>query len=155
MKTTCCFIGHRQIKEIERLRNATYKTVENLICEQGMDTFLFGSKSRFNSLCYEVVTDLKEKYPDIKRVYVRAEFPEITEDYKAYLLERYEDTYYPPKILGAGRAVYVERNREMVDQSALCIAYCDEEYSPKNRKSGTKQMVEYALAHKKNIIYIK
>lgn len=40
---------------------------------------------------------VKEEYPDIKRIYVRAEFPYINDDYKNYLLKSYEDTYYPEK----------------------------------------------------------
>ena len=36
---------------------------------------------------------LKIKHPEIKRIYVRAEFPVIGEDYRKYLLESYEETY--------------------------------------------------------------
>ena len=57
--------------------------------------FLFGSKSRFDDLCYEAVTELKKKYVHIQRIYVRAEFPYIDESYKSYLLKGYEETYYP------------------------------------------------------------
>ena len=34
----------------------------------GADTFLFGSRSKFDTLCREVVTELKEQYPHIKRI---------------------------------------------------------------------------------------
>ncbi len=101
---TCCFIGHREINETEELKQQLYNNIESLILKEGVDTFLFGSKSRFNSLCYEQVTELKKEYPYIKRVYVRAEFQKIDEIYKAYLLEHYESSYYPKKIVGAGRA---------------------------------------------------
>ncbi len=101
---TCCFIGHREINETEELKQQLYSSIETLILKEGDDTFLFGSKSRFNSLCYEQVTKLQKKYPYIKRVYVRAEFPQIDENYKDYLLEHYESSYYPEKIVGAGRA---------------------------------------------------
>ena len=78
-----------------------------------MDTFLFGSKSEFDRLCLKLVTKLKEKYPHVKRIYVRAEFPYINDDYMAYLLKSYDDTYYPEKLIGSGKAAYVERNYEM------------------------------------------
>ena len=78
MKTkTCCFIGHRTIRETEGLRNGLYKTVERLITKENVDTFLFGSKSDFNWLCLDIVSGCKEKYPHIKRIYVRAEYPLI------------------------------------------------------------------------------
>ena len=60
---TCCFLGHREICEEDELKSQIYALVEMLILEKKVDTFLFGSKSRFNSLCYEIATKIKEKYP--------------------------------------------------------------------------------------------
>ena len=59
---TCCFIGHRTVNETEELRNKLSATIEKLITDEKADTFLFGSKSRFDSLCLEIVSKLKEKY---------------------------------------------------------------------------------------------
>lgn len=151
-KNTCCFFGHRTINETEELKTDLYDAIERLIVEEKVDTFLFGSKSRFDDLCLELVTKLKEKHPHIKRVYVRAEFPIINEDYKAYLMESYEDTYYPENIVGAGRAVYVERNLEMIRRSRFCIVYYDKSCAPKTRKSGTKIALDHAVKLKKQII---
>lgn len=148
---TCCFLGHRTINETEELKAKLYKTIESLIVKEKVDTFLFGSKSRFNSLCHELVSELKEKYPHIKRVYVRAEFPIISDSYKSYLLESYEDTYYPDKIIGSGRASYVERNFKMINSSHFCIVYYDEAYDPPKHKSGTKIALDYAIKRKKRV----
>ena len=153
---TCCFFGHRTINETDELRTKITETVERLITDENVDTFLFGSKNRFNSLCYELVTNLKEKYPHIKRIYVRAEFPVINDDYKAYLLELYEDTFYPEKIKGSGRAAYVERNYEMINKSKYCIVYYDEANAPTTRKSGTRIALDYAVKQKRNIyVYLE
>ena len=152
-RNTCCFFGHRTINETEELKAKLVEIVEKLIIEKQVDTFLFGSKSRFNSLCLEVVTEIKEKYPHIKRVYVRAKYPYISEHYKNYLLENYEDTYYPEKIMNSGRAAYVERNYEMIDNSQFCIVYYDERGVQTNRKSGTKIALDYAI--KRAIQYYK
>ena len=141
-ENTCCFFGHRTINETVGLRTKITETVKRLITEENVDTFLFGSKSRFDSLCLELVTQTKEKYPHVKRIYVRAEFPIINDDYLAYLLKSYDDTYYPQKLIGAGRAVYVERNREMIDNSRFCIVYYDNANAPAARKSGTKIALE-------------
>ena len=146
---TCCFFGHRTINETEELKAKLYKTIESLVVNENVDTFLFGSKSRFDSLCLELVTKLKEKYPHIKRIYVRAEFPIISDEYKAYLLKNYEDTYYPENLIGAGKAVYVERNIEMINRSLFCIVYYDESNTPTTRKSGTKIALDYAIKCKK------
>lgn len=92
-KKTCCFFGHRKINETEELRDRMFKTIEQLITENGVDTFLFGSKSKFDDFAHEVVTKLQEIHPHIKRIYVRAEFAYISESYRNSLLEHYEDTY--------------------------------------------------------------
>lgn len=149
---TCCFLGHREICETEELKSQLYQLIEKLITIEQVNTFLFGSKSRFNSLCYELVSQIKEKYPHIKRIYVRAEFPQISDSYHNYLLENYEYTYFPTRILGVGRALYVKRNEEMIDRSQFCVFYYQEGYVPKGRKSGSKIALDYALKHNK-VIY--
>ncbi|MEF9840764.1 MAG: biotin operon repressor, partial [Lachnospiraceae bacterium] len=72
-----------QLKEegyqIEAVRNKGYhlleapdilnaEEIESLIVNHNVDTFLFGSRSEFDSLCHSLVTELKEKYPHIKRI---------------------------------------------------------------------------------------
>ena len=116
-----------------------------------MDTFLFGSKSEFDSLCLELVTELKEKHPHVKRIYVRAEYPTINESHTAYLLKSYDETYYPEKLRCAGRAAYVERNYEMINNSKYCVVYYDEPNAPTTRKSGTKIALDYAMKKGKEI----
>ena len=111
--------------------------------EKEVDTFYFGSKSEFNDFCHKIVTDLKEKYPYIKRIYVRAEFPFIDESYKKYILESYEDTYYPKRMVNAGKTAYVERNCEMIDNSSFCICYYDENYAPPRRKNSKQDLLDY------------
>ncbi len=167
IENTCCFFGHREITESEELREKLTETVEKLITDEEVDTFLFGSNSRFDKLCLELVTKIKEKYPHVKRIYVRAEYPYINDSYEKYLLESYDETYFPEKLLGAGKAAYVERNREMIDKSRFCVVYYDENYVPKvregrkndmlniprTRKSGTKLALDYAVK-KERAIYV-
>ena len=159
----CCFFGHRKIAETDELITKLRNEIENLIIDNRVNTFLFGSKSQFDDLCYTIVTQLKEKYKHIKRIYIRAEFPYIDDKYKKYLLGKYEDTYYPEKILNAGKAVYVQRNCEMIDNSRFCIVYYNKNYSPPRRrssnralsdyqpKSGTAVAYDYAVKKKKEI----
>lgn len=149
---TCCFIGHRTINATEELKSQLTEAIEKLITDEQVDTFLFGSKSEFNTLCLELVTELKEKYPHIKRIYVRAEYPIIDEAYKTYLLNSYEDTYFPEKLLGAGKAVYIERNFEMIDKSRFCVFYYNPNNIPASRKSGTLSALDYAEKQNKEVI---
>ena len=150
-ENTCCFFGHRKINDSKELREKIIKAVERLIEEEKVDTFLFGSKSEFDSLCLEIVSKIKEKYQHIKRVYVRAEFQIIDDNYRKYLLNFYDDTYFPEKVVGAGKASYVKRNYEMVEKSKFCIIYyC----SNIEGKSGTKIAKEYAEKKGREIIFV-
>lgn len=149
-KNVCCFIGHRTIIETDEMKKRLLNEIENLIKDKNVDTFLFGSKSQFDSLCLELVTNMKEKYPHIMRIYIRAEYPVISEDFKEYLLKSYDETYFPEKIIGAGKASYVKRNYEMIDKSNYCVFY----YMQLNRKSGTKIALDYAIKREKKIIFI-
>ena len=161
---TCCFFGHRKLDETEELKNKLSEIIENLIVNEKVDTFFFGSKSQFDNLCHKIVTELKEKYPHIKRIYVRSAFQHIPDWYEDSLLQHYEDTYFPEHMENAGRASYVERNQEMINKSDFCIVYYDENYAPPKRKnsrrdltdyqprSGTKIAYDYAVKKKKIII---
>lgn len=150
-----CFIGHKNIKKTDELVTSLKETVVALI-SRGVTTFLFGSGSEFNDLSWKIVTELKSNhYADIKRVYVRASYQHIDNFYEEYLLQFYEETYFPQKIENAGKYSYVERNYEMIDKSTYCVFYYDKnsplKHQPK-RNSGTKIAYDYAVKKKKEII---
>lgn len=147
---TCCIFGHRKIDLTDKQTKSLKENIEYLITKEKVDTFIFGSKSQFNDLCLRLVSKLKEKYPYIKRIYIRAEYPCITKQYEEYLLEQYESTYFPESIINAGRARYVERNYEMIEKSEICLIYYDSNYLKPN--SGTYKAYKYAEKKKRKII---
>ena len=164
MIKTCCFVGHRKIEITDNLKKELFDCVEKLIIDQNVKVFLFGSMSQFDDLCYAVVTALKQKYVDIKRVYVRSVYEEVEDFYKNYLLESFEDTFFPTECKGAGKLSYIKRNIAMIDKSQFCVFYCDKNYQPPKRKwakrdlfayqptSGTLTAYEYAMQKKKSVI---
>lgn len=144
------FIGHRKINKTEALKDKLKNIVENLIINENADTFLFGSKSEFNTLCYDVVTELQAKYSAIRRVYVRAEREFISEEYRIYLFTLYEFTYFPKAVQGAGALSYVKRNQAMIDKCNIVVAYYDDQYIPPTKtESGTQMAVVYAIKNHK------
>ncbi len=64
----CSFFGHRDTPQTEELKQKVRETVECLIAEEGVDIFLFGSRSSFDELCLFIVTELQVKYPNIRNV---------------------------------------------------------------------------------------
>lgn len=131
-----CFIGHRTVENAEQVKEQITSTISQLITN-GADTFLFGNKSQFNCLCWDIVTAFQKRYHTLKRIYIRANYPIIPEYYKDYLLESYEETYFPKGMERAGRSSYVERNQKMIDASDVCVFYYNSGYklAPKKQKS--------------------
>ena len=157
IEKTACFFGHRKIDATDELKTILYEEIEKLITVDEIDTFLFGSKSQFDDLCYKIVSELKGKHPDIRRIYVRAESEFIDGEgsraYREGLMEFYEHTYYPESVSGAGKAVYVKRNQHMIDESSVCVCFYDENYLPARRKQSRRDLFDYQPASGTGIAY--
>ncbi len=172
---SCCFIGHRKIKDKERVFFRVKQIIETLISEKGVRVFNFGSKSEFDDICHVSVTELQSVYPDIVRVnYNRKSEYVVKKGEKANLkecrslllkkdisLKEFDDSKISDRVKNAGKASYVERNREMIDDSFYCVFFYNDEYKPEvdphytsSSKSGTKLAYDYAVRKKKNIINV-
>ena len=149
------FIGHRKIERTGELQRRLADTVTTLIEKEKAETFLFGSKSEFNDLCYEIVTVLQQTYPHIRRVEIRASNEYLPQMYIDIILKYYEETVFPECVGGAGYRAYIKRNQAMIDMCDVLIAYCDMNFKPSTRtKSGTILAAEYARKKKKRIINV-
>ncbi len=178
---TCSFFGHRKIQLTEELKRKIERVVESLIVQYNVRTFLFGSRSAFDSLCNVVVGELKEKYPNIKRIAYTCKSEtcileserEKWEEIRAYFQKRgvyltvaEEEFEYKTKYT-SGKASYVERNQAMINDSDYCVFYYDENYKPTIRKyakqnssyyqpkSGTALAYGYAKQKKKILINVR
>lgn len=157
MFMTVAFIGHRNIYSGQALENRLCELIEALIVNKNADTFLFGSKSGFDELCYKVITAVKQKYPQIRRVYVRAEFEHIDGSYRDYLSTLYEETLFPESVHNAGVVSYIKRNEAMIDMCDMVIMYLDDGYVPRAKRyanSGTKLAAEYAAKKNKPLVNV-
>lgn len=163
---SCCFIGHRTIKDSESLRNKIKQLLEKLITGNNVEIFLFGSKSNFNDLCYNIVTELQEKHTNIKRIDVRCEYEFLNGVYLELTLRHFEDSIYPKECSSAVKVSYIKRNQAMIDASDYCVFYYDEHYLPPKRKqskedvclsqpnSGTALAFKYAKQKKKKVFNV-
>lgn len=160
------FIGHKKVKNEDEVIEKLKVVIENLIVNRNVTSFLFGSNSIFDSICYKVTSDLKDKYPFIKRTYVRCDYQEYPEFYQEHINKLYEESYFPERVLNAGKKRYVLRNQDMIDNSDIMVFYCDNNYKKEPYKesrrcvsltyprSGTHVAYEYAVKKKKEIINI-
>lgn len=164
---TCSFFGHRKIETVNILKQELKECIEELIIKRDVKTFLFGSKSEFNDLCHSVVSDLRVKHPNIKRICYTCKSEcctletEREEREKIYsrLLKRkicllgFEEEVEHKTKYEAGRASYIERNQSMINDSDYCIFYYNKNYTPLTKtNSGTKIAYEYAIKKKKKVI---
>ena len=155
---SCSFFGHRDTEQTEELKQKVRETVERLIVEEGVDAFLFGSRSKFDELCHIVVAELKEKYPHIQRIAylckhesgclvgegakMKQQIKQLTG--RDVYVPEYEDIKKSDRVNSAGRAAYVERNQWMIDDSDFCLFYLKNS----NKKRGTQIAYIYAEGRK-------
>lgn len=173
-----CFIGHRTVINAEQVEMKLYNTVMMLI-GKGVDTFLFGSKSKFDSICHGVVSHIRKQFPNVVRIcYCTPHETAFTskedkQECELFFSEKlgheilfsdYEKSIVPENTRKANKNAYIMRNMEMINNSDFCVFYYDKDYLPppkksKNNflpssrpKSGTAIAYRYAKARKKEII---
>ena len=158
----CSFFGHRDTSQTEELKQKVRETVERLIVEEGVDTFLFGSRSKFDELCHIVVTELREKYPHIQRIAYLCKHESgclvgAGMEQKRRIKEligrdvyvpEYEDIRKSDRVNSAGRACYVERNQWIIDDSDFVTYFLRDI----KKKSGTQMAYLYAKKTGKTLV---
>lgn len=143
---TCCFTGHRDIPSgaNQRIFTKTEEMVESLI-KKGYLYFGAGGALGFDTIAAFAVLKVKERYPNVRLILV---LPCLTQTrgWSKEDVEIYEDIKSK-----ADKVVYTsqeytrgcmhKRNRHLVDNSSVCIAYLTES------KGGTAYTVDYAEKH--------
>ena len=123
---------------------------------------MFGSRSDFNWLCFDILKELQQTHSDI----VCVAYNTKNEDFAYGGDTRFNEVYKPESLYVSGKASYVERNRIMIDNSDACVFYYNKDYRPKQRlisdksiagvwtskQSDTALAYEYAVKKKKRII---
>lgn len=148
----CAIFGHRNINITNDLKEKLKNTINDLILSENVSVFIFGSKSQFDDLCYEIITSFKETYPHIRRIQIRAEYPIISYEYEKYLKSFYENSFYYDNNLKTGKLSYIKRNEVIINQCDICLCYCDFNYSRPKSNSGTHLAYKYAVKKNKPII---
>lgn len=140
---TACFTGHRTIPFLQR-RKIEKRTEEALIeaIKQGYRFFGTGGALGFDTLAAQTVLRLKKTYPQIKLILVlpclsqtRGWRPEDIAEYERIKAAADKVVYTSQEYT---RDCMFKRNRHLVDNSSLCIAYLTE------NTGGTAYTVDYA-----------
>ena len=128
--TTVCFTGHRTFSHaaLSALPQLLQDTLTELI-QSGYDTFRTGGALGFDTMAALKVLELKTKFPHVQlHLYLPCRDQDKlwnTDEQHLYeqILARADAIHYTADTYTKG--CMLQRNREMIDGSAICIAYFD------------------------------
>lgn len=151
----CCFTGHRDIvKGTKRaLAMELLKCIDGLVAERGIRDFYVGGAVGFDALAAKAVIHLrKTKYPQL-RLHLTVPFEGhylgwSEEKQREYIEIREAADEYLAISLRPSKSAFLARNRFMVDQSEICVAYI------RHDGGGSEYTAAYARRNGKDIIRI-
>lgn len=146
---TCAVTGHRNILEkidVEKLKNVFIDLIN-----KKYKYFLVGMALGFDTICFDVLYELKKDY-DVKIIACvpcESQSKKFSQENK----NKYDDMILKSdEVIMVGkeynRWCMFKRNRFMVENSSSLVAYLRED------KGGTKNTVDYAKKNNLNIIYV-
>lgn len=136
---TVTFCGHREVLNRKNV-SAQLKQIISKLIKEGADKFLIGGYGGFDYLVAKSVAELKEERDNIQSILV---IPYPDRDYDLFF---YDFTLYPPLEKVPPKFAIVERNKWMVENSDIVVAYVNHTWG------GAAMMLEYAQKKKKPII---
>ena len=154
-RKTVCFTGHRQMGErISDIEGRLTEAVEALI-KKGYLYFGAGGARGFDALASETVLKLKAAHPQIRLILVLP-FDEQYQHEKNWTraeIEQYrrlKDRASKVVVLASeySSGVYYRRNRHLVDNSSVCVAYMN------RANTGTSYTVNYARSRGLEVVNI-
>lgn len=117
-KLTCTFVGNSRITE--NIEEVLRENLIDLIENRNVDTFLVGNHGRFDSIVYEELEKLKEKYSNIKTYVVVAYKPSKND----IIYEIYPEVIYPKSVRFATfKSAIPIRNKWMIEKSDMVLCY--------------------------------
>ena len=139
MRRICCFAGHSELFEREKIYEKLISVIEELIVNEGVNEFLVGNYGAFDKLCASAVNELKKSHPDIKLYltipYLTTEINENPEEYyKRFdgiqLANIPEST--PKKLM------IIKCNQFMIDSSSFLVSFVEHSWG------GAYRTLQYA-----------
>lgn len=136
---TVTFCGHGQIFANDEVRDWVRRIILDLL-KDGATLFYSGGYGQFDAIVARVLKELKDGYPQLESVLVLAYLDKKVDT------TLFDDTTYPPLETVPRRYAILKRNRWMVEQSDIVVAYVTHGWG------GAAQTLEYAQKKKKRII---
>lgn len=126
-KSCSCF-GHNKINVSKHLKEKLMSIFKELISKENVKYFYFGGFGEFDDLCHSIITELKNEYPEVYRIFCLSDLrhqrlskrPEWLKD------EDYEEITYLDLNFDCWYSKIYYRNCEIIDHSDYCVFCVDE-----------------------------
>ena len=115
------FCGHSKLYNTDIIKDRLTRELRSLSA-QGTHTFYLGGYGDFDLLAANVLHELKPEYPELESILILP-YPDRQVD-----VSLYDGTIYPPLENVPKRYAISHRNRWMVDQADMVIAYVDHDW---------------------------
>ena len=150
-KKSCSIFGHSKIEVTENLKARLTLTFEKLIAKENVRYFYFGGFGEFDDFCWQVITKLREKYVDIKRIFCLSDprHLRLSKRPKWINNENYEEITYLDLDFDYYYTRIYFRNCEIINRSDFVVFYVNH-----TERSGAYKALQYAIKKKKQIINI-
>ncbi len=148
VEKTCSCFGHFNVEITDDLIARTSKEIDRAI-EDGVRIFLFGGRSGFDDLCYDLVTEKKNANPQlhIRRVFCFALDRQLRKPPGWFIQKEYEALECPAKAFDYWYTSIYYRNLAMIDRSDLILFWVEE-----RKNSGAYKTYRYAVKKHKRIV---
>ena len=148
VEKTCSCFGHFNVEISDELIARTEMEIDKAI-EDGVRVFLFGGRSGFDDLCYDLVTKQRIAKPqlDLRRVFCFALDKQLRKPPRWFVKKEYEALECPAKAFDYWYTSIYYRNLAMIDQSDLVLFWVEE-----RKNSGAYKAYQYAVKKHKHIV---
>ena len=148
VEKTCSCFGHSDVEITDELTARTRIEIDRAVADD-VRIFLFGGRSDFDDLCYDLVTEKKNANPqlNIKRVFCFALDKQLRKPPSWFVRKEYEALECPTKDFDYWYTAIYYRNLAMIDQSDLILFWVEE-----RENSGAYKTYCYAVKKHKRIV---
>lgn len=150
-KKSCSVFGHSKIEITKELENNLKSTFKMLITQENVKYFYFGGFGEFDDLCHSIITELKNEYSEIYRIFCLSDprHQRLSKRPKWLKDEDYEEITYLDLNFDYWYTRIYYRNCEIIDRSDFVVFYVNHA-----EKSGAYKALQYAIKKKKQIINV-
>lgn len=141
------FIGHAKLHYTKEVAYKLLKTLEDAIEGEAV-TFYMGLNGNFDLLAKKCCLLYKKKYKNAKLVFVTPYIDEAYLKKLEHLIKDFDEVLYPDLEKVPKRYAIVARNKYMIDQSDLLIAFASYVFG------NTHKYIHYAWSKRKDYINI-